>query len=218
MKILLVYLEEDAKLKRCLNSLKKYSPEIEVVKHKADSTKTNVAEEIYNELIPKIDDDVMIWHPDMEATEGWYEKLKNYYSVFDVIGVKLVYPNGLINHYGGWLRHDGCGIHPHQYCMDFCLEKPMECVYVTGPGTLIKKRVFNKVGKWDNQFDYFIDVDYCFRAREKGFKVGVVPVKLIHHERGDNSKRWNQKENIKRLTNSWKKFITKHQNILAKYK
>ena len=218
MKILLVYLEEDEKLKRCLDSLKKYSPELEIIKVKADRKKTKTAEEVYDEYLPKIDDDVMIWHPDMEALPNWYEDLKKYYNLFDVIGVKLIYPNKLINHYGGVIRADGIGIHPHQNCLDIGLDTPQSCAYVTGPGTVIKKYVYQKIGKYDHRFTYFIDVDFCFRARQAGFTIGVVPVKLIHHEGLDNLKKRPNWQTQLLLKESHELFVSKWLNELAKYK
>jgi len=212
MKILLVYLKEDEKLKACLNSLKKYSPELEVIKIKADNT-TKIAEEIYNKKVDEINDDIMIWHPDMLATKDWYEKLKEF-KLYDITGVKLIYPNGMINHFGGWIRHDGMGIHPHQYCKDIGFDNPIECPYVTGPGMIIKKEVFKKI-KWDTQFTYFVDVDFCFQAREKGFSVGVIPVKLIHSEGEDGFKKRSIEKTQELQFESWKRFISKWMYILS---
>ena len=217
MKILIAYLEEDEKLRRCLDSLKKHSPEIEVLKFKIDKSKTKICEEIFSEEIDKIDDDVMIWHPDMIALPNWYEELKKYYDKFDVIGTKLVYPDSSIQHFGGAIRVNGWGFHPFQHALDIELDEPVKCAYVTGPGTVIKKSVWEKV-KWDLSFTYFIDVDFCFQAREAGFTVGVVPVKIVHEEGLDMLKARPKYVTKQLMDESYAKFTAKWMHKLSDYR
>lgn len=188
MKVILPYVEEHAKFKKAVWSLEKYSPELEVIKIKDE--KREGADKIFSDCFKKYDEDLIIWHSDMYATKGWLDKLKEYYDLFDIIGCKLVYPNDLIQFYGGYLKAGGIACHPHQFLMDIGLDKPMECLFVTFGGCLIKKKVFKKLGEMDSQFypTYYGDVDYCLRARKEGFKIGVVPVKLIHEESFDNRK------------------------------
>jgi len=206
MKILIAYLN---KLDFALESLRKFSPDIEIVKFKVNPKKTKVVEEIFTEYLnsDKFTEDVMIWHPDMQATENWYEELMKYYDEFDVIGCKLVYPNGLIQHYGGAIMSDGRGCHPHQYMKNIGLTKPQEVAYVTGPGMVIKKKVWEKC-KFDFQFNYYIDTDFCFQAREKGFSVGVVPVEIIHYE-GEETLNIPLYEIKRKLKESHNKFVAK---------
>jgi len=213
MKILLVYLNKDKNYERCLDSLKKYSPEIEVVAVQADPTKTKIAEELYNEWVDKLDDDVMIWHTDMLATENWYQDVKKYWNQFDIIGCKLIYPDGIVQHYGGVILADGRGYHPHQHCLNIGLNEPMETAYVTGPSMIIKKEVFKKI-KWDTSFPAYPDVDFCFQARENGFKVGVIPVTLIHEEALER----NREKEAENLIEGKEKFIAKWMNTLMKYR
>lgn len=218
MKILLVYLDEDEKLKKCLESLKKYSPEIPVVKIKADRRKTKTCEQVYMSYFEEngVDDDYMFWHPDMQATEGWYKKLKEF-SLFDITGVKLVYPDGRIQFYGGYLRKDGAGFHPHQFALDVGIDTPNSCTYITGPGMIVKKEVLKEI-KWDEQFEYFIDVDFCLQARKKDYSVGVIPVKLVHSEGEDGFKKLSKEKNNERLVSSYNKFIAKWMDWLSTFK
>lgn len=52
----------------------------------------------------------------------------------------------------------------------------------TGGGCLIKRSVFKKVGLFDDDyFAYFEDMDLCFRAQLKGFKVYFEPRAIIYH-------------------------------------
>ena len=209
MKILLVYINKDENLERCLDSLKKYSPQIPVILKQADPKVTKIAEEVYVQYLEEIDDDVMFWHSDMVATPLWYEKLLEYYDEFDVMGVKLIYPNGLVQHYGGVIRFDGVGFHPHQFSLDIGLTKPLDTAFITGTGMIIKKKVWKAI-KWDKSFTSYPDVDFCFQARDNGFSVGVIPVTLIHEEAVERDK---SNENA-RLKDGHDRFVAKWMHVL----
>jgi GT2 family glycosyltransferase len=48
---------------------------------------------------------------------------------------------------------------------------------------LIKREVFEKIGYLDERFGFTgEDVDFCFRARAFGFKIGLVPNAVIYHK------------------------------------
>lgn len=60
--------------------------------------------------------------------------------------------------------------------------KPGSCFMVTGGGALIKRRVFESIGFFDeNYFAYMEDVDFCLRAQMKGFKGWFEPRAVIRH-------------------------------------
>jgi GT2 family glycosyltransferase len=186
VKLLLPYVKETENLKLARELLKKFTPpEVEIVEiHDKERNGMTV---VFNEYFTG-EDDLIVWHSDMYATEGWYERLMSFYDKFDVIGTKLVYPDGIIQHYGGFIKKGGIGFHPHQGCLNLGLDEPISCPFVTWGGTLIKKEVIKKVGKMDEQFfqSYYGDVDYCLRAIQADFKVGVVPVQIVHQESADN--------------------------------
>ena len=219
MKILLVFTKENELLFQALQSLKDTCPkEMEIKIIKADKTKTKTAEEVYEEYFnsEEFTEDTLIWHPDMIAIKGWYENFQCYKDMFDVVGLKLLYPNGMIQHYGGAITKDGVGIHPHQHCLNIGLNTPQETAYVTGPGMFVKKKVWEKLKEYDKRFTYYIDVDFCFRARDEGFTIGVVPVEVIHIE-GQETLALPEHEIRTKKIESHKRFISKHLNQLAKY-
>ncbi len=214
MKILIVYTNQaDPKLQRCIESLEKTAPQIERILRQADTKKTKVAEEIYEEVLNEEEEDIMIWHPDMIAVEGWYEELMKYYEMFDLIGCKLVYPNGVIQHYGGGILPDARGCHPHQYQLDIGLTKPLDVAYVTGPGMVIKQRVWKKC-KFDFNYTYYIDADFCIQARKEGFTVGVVPIKIVHEE-GQETLKLSREEIAQKQAKSHQYFLAKWMSYLG---
>ncbi len=219
VKLLLPFVEAHEQFKRAVDSLRKYTPsevEIVLIQDKERRGMTTVFNEYFTG-----EDDLILWHADMYATEGWYEKLMSYLAfkpTFDIMGMKLVYPNGTIQHYGGFLRklkNYGIGFHPHQFCLDIGLDKPLECPFVTWGGVYIKKEVIKKIGKIDEKYfqTYYGDVDYCFKAHQKGFKIGVVPVTIIHEESLDNKK--NKEELNKILFHNEEYFKAKWMDVLS---
>lgn len=56
---------------------------------------------------------------------------------------------------------------------------------VVGAAMLIPKRVFNELGGFDEKyFLYYEDLDFCRKAKDKGYKVVFVPQAKIIHEIG----------------------------------
>jgi GT2 family glycosyltransferase len=76
-------------------------------------------------------------------------------------------------------------------CTDFLLHnqplptRPMEVEAISGACTLIRRAVFNEVGRWDER--YFLhceDLDLCMAIRGKGLKIMFVPDARIVHDKG----------------------------------
>lgn len=107
-----------------------------------------------------------------------------------VVGCKLYYPDGTLQHagvivgLGGDAGHIFRGQHrddPHY------MHRPMlrhELSAVTAACLVTRKDVYERLGGLDEGFAVaFNDIDYCLRARKDGCKVIYDPyVELIHHE------------------------------------
>ena len=187
-------------------------------------------------------DDIFILHADIFPTaedknHKWFNDLLNYVDIYPeagLFGCLLLYPatdkpNG--NHYvqsaGGKFTdnnpdHIGSGL-----CMDTHAkfkehlvidEGQFDCVrevaWTTFGGVYIRREVLKKLGNFRPNFEwtYNRDVDYCLQAREAGFKIYQIPVKLIHHESrdnkriraGDQNKLKAEMRNLETLKNIWK--------------
>jgi|SRR3989338_609345 len=60
--------------------------------------------------------------------------------------------------------------------------------FLTGCAMLIKKEVIEKIGLLDPiYFAYYEDVDYCYRAREKGFRLKTIPKSEVAHKKSASS-------------------------------
>ncbi len=67
--------------------------------------------------------------------------------------------------------------------------EPVEVESVVGAGMLMKKGVFEKIGKWNEKFFlYFEDIDLCKRVLEDGMKIYYFPDFKVSHTVGDSAK------------------------------
>jgi GT2 family glycosyltransferase len=134
--------------------------------------------------------DIVLLNNDTEILQpDWIERLQTTaYSdpAIGLVGCRLVNSQGLLLHAGTYLPVEtfwGQQIgsnekEVNQYNEDRDVEGVVfACVY-------LKRRVLNEVGLLDEDyFSYFEDTDYCFRAKEKGYRVVCCgSVTVLHHE------------------------------------
>jgi GT2 family glycosyltransferase len=131
---------------------------------------------------------ILLLNNDVEITdEQWLEKLIEIFesdNKIGIVGCKLLYPNGKIQHSGGIINLSGghnrgeCEKDKGQY------DKIEFFYFVTGAVLMIKSDVIHKIGLLDEGFTplYYEDVDWCVRARLCDYKVAYTPnPKFIHH-------------------------------------
>ena len=60
--------------------------------------------------------------------------------------------------------------------------KPYEVDFISGCAMMIKKKILEKIGFFDERFFlYYEDVDFCFRAKKAGFKSIFAPLAIADH-------------------------------------
>jgi GT2 family glycosyltransferase len=137
---------------------------------------------------------LLLLNNDIEVKNGdWLENMvieicqKN----VGVVGAKLVYPDGRLQHGGVILGVGGIAGHAHKYLSSSLpgyfsrAQVRQEISAVTAACMLIRKELFHKVKGLDevNLKVAFNDVDLCLRAREEGWRVVWTPfAELLHHE------------------------------------
>lgn len=85
--------------------------------------------------------------------------------------------------------------------------------YVTGSFLVAKRQVIEKIGLRDERFFvYYEDVDYCFRAKKAGFKIGLDSQRFYEHFELSKSNRKKDKD----LRNGRIKFFLKFANLKQK--
>ncbi len=130
---------------------------------------------------------------DVEATApGWLEDMVGWLSVpgVGVVGAKLLYPDGTINHAGISIsRQDGLAHvqfekEPAEEFGYFFLPRTTRNVAaVTGACLLTRTGLYRRLGGF-NERDFGVaynDVDYCLRCAEAGLRTVVTPQAVLTH-------------------------------------
>jgi GT2 family glycosyltransferase/SAM-dependent methyltransferase len=107
-----------------------------------------------------------------------------------IVGAKLLYSNGKIQHAGVVLGMGGIAGHPYSNFPGKssgyfdALFRIRNVSAVTGACMMMRREVFEKVGGFDEQLPVnFNDVDLCLRVRQAGYRIVWTPyATLEHHE------------------------------------
>lgn len=133
-----------------------------------------------------LNDDIEVIQPD------WIETMLVLAAQPDigVVGPRLLYPDGLVQHAGMSMLPDGTAHHDFRFCQpndpgDFGLaltQRNVPCV--TGACMMVRRSVFDRLAGFDEAHPIINnDVDFCLRARKLGFRTVYTPfAQLIHHE------------------------------------
>lgn len=136
-------------------------------------------------------DYLLLLNNDTEViTENWMEIMLGICSRDDVgaVGVKLLYPDGTIQHAGvntttepgHFFRHLPDGSHSYFELM----ECQRNLSAVTAACMMTKRSSFNLVDGFDERLAVtYNDIDYCFKLQDKDLLIVYTPlVKLFHYE------------------------------------
>lgn len=107
-----------------------------------------------------------------------------------VVGAKLLYPDGIVQHAGVIIGIGGVAGHGHKYITDtdpgYCHRAVLvqNVSAVTGACMCVRREIYEKVGGLDENLAVaFNDVDFCLKVRDAGYRNLYTPyAKLIHHE------------------------------------
>jgi N-acetylglucosaminyl-diphospho-decaprenol L-rhamnosyltransferase len=95
-------------------------------------------------------------------------------------------------------------------------EKTQEVDWISGAAFLIRKDVFNKIGKFDeNFFMYFEDVDISRRVRKAGKKIKIIPHFKVLHLGGKS--RSGTKEQKSQYYKSQDYYFKKHFGVIQSF-
>ncbi|MEY8436895.1 glycosyltransferase family 2 protein [Atopobiaceae bacterium 24-176] len=136
---------------------------------------------------------VVLLNNDTEVIDGeWLKELVGTCSREDVgaCGVKLLYPDGTVQHGGGFIRdteaqHYGINVDGGESGYFHLLSLPQDMSLVTAACVMVRKDRWEQVGGFDEEHlsVAYNDVDFCLRLREQGLLVVYLPqVRLYHHE------------------------------------
>jgi GT2 family glycosyltransferase len=131
--------------------------------------------------------DVLIMDDDVHILPGTFLDFDQFSDAGDILGFKLLYPDGKIQHAGGFyspsqgvMNHLGYG----RDQSDPESAEPRYVCHVTTSLAYVKRYVLDALGGMAEDIPgmQFEDVDFSFRALKKGFKIFYVPRPAIHME------------------------------------
>jgi hypothetical protein len=107
-----------------------------------------------------------------------------------MVGARLWYPNGTIQHAGvilgagGIAGHAYVGLRRNDPGYFARAHLPQDLSAVTAACALVKRDVYLQLGGFDENLAVtFNDIDFCLRLREAGYRIVWTPhAELIHHE------------------------------------
>lgn len=145
-------------------------------------------------------DPIIFLNDDTEPQAGWLGML----DAFDnpevgIVGCRLVYADGLIQHAGVYLACEGGTLTAYNVHDDL---PSREVEAVTGACLAIRRDLFDELDGFDEGYrNGYEDVDLCLRARAAGWKVWyVAEATVVHHESQSGPRRWESvRENVERL-------------------
>ncbi|MBN1888135.1 MAG: glycosyltransferase family 2 protein [Thermoflexales bacterium] len=131
---------------------------------------------------------LVLLNQDTVVRPGWLRALVEALQANPGIGIagsKALYPDGTIQHAGGYVTEQGEGRHYGYRQEDngqFDQERNVD--YVTGAALAISRQAFTAVGEIDEGYSpaYFEDVDWCWLARKAGFQVAYIPTSVLIHK------------------------------------
>ncbi|MBT1170596.1 glycosyltransferase [Bifidobacterium sp. SO4] len=104
-----------------------------------------------------------------------------------IVGAKLLYKDGLVQHGGVWVSPGGCDYINQRCAADELgymetLQHPFDCAAITGACQMIRRSVFDLIHGFDESLDVVLnDVDLCLKNNEAGYLTVFNPDALLYH-------------------------------------
>ncbi len=138
-------------------------------------------------------DALVLLNQDTVVHAGWLAALVNALRdpSIGMVGCKLLYPDGTIQHAGACLKDvRGGSEHIGRHEPDRGqYEQPRDIDFVTGASVALTRSTLAKVGMLDEGFGpaYHEDADWCYRVRAAGLRVVYWPAAVVTHYESTSS-------------------------------
>lgn len=155
----------------------------------------------------------------------WLESMVGFFArpEVGVVGAKLLYHDGLVQHGGVWASMDHCGhygellSHNDGGYME-TLRYPTDCAAVTGACQMIRRDLFDKIGGLDESLAVVLnDVDLCLKADQEGYLVVFDPQAVLYHN--EHTSRGRDEQDVEkelRAINEQARFYAKWNRFLKR--
>ncbi len=183
-----VILVDNASTDGSTEMLQEYFPQVQLIKNKANRGFSIANNQGIKIALANSAKQILLLNNDIEITDSkWLETLTAVLESdqkIGVVGCKLLFPNGKIQHAGGVIKLRGAYHRGEREEDRGQYDKVQFVDYVTGAVLLIKAKVIREIGLLDEGFTpiYCEDSDWCVRAKLHGYKIAYTPKPaLIHH-------------------------------------
>jgi O-antigen biosynthesis protein len=162
------------------------------------------------DLLLFLNNDIQVLNKD------WLNELARWALIpeIGIVGGKLLYPNGRIQHAGVVLGLEGFVDHlymnaPQDYCgLIGSVNWYRNISAVTGACQMMRRKVFDELGGYDENYRLiFSDVDICLKATQKNYRIVYTPFAQLTHYHGLSRERKDPTKDLalgfKRLTSSF---------------
>lgn len=151
---------------------------------------------------------------DTVVHEGWLQMLLDcleQHPKAGIVGCRLLYPDGTVQHAGVGITVDGIGEHLFSgFSADYpAVIQPRLLQAVTAACMLVRRNCFNAVGGFDEGYiNGFEDVDFCLKARRLGYDVRYCPdTRIVHYEESSPGRNLYESYNKQRFRQRWQSEI-----------
>ncbi len=134
---------------------------------------------------------IVLLNNDTIPQPNWLDGLLEPFGMYDNVaatGALMIFPNNTVLEASSIVFSDGSGWNYGRGCDP---ESPRynfirEADYIPGGGMMIKKAIWDELGGLDTYYcpAYYDDIDFCFRARQAGYKILYTPFSRIIHFEG----------------------------------
>lgn len=158
-------------------------------------------------------------------TSQWLESMVGFFARPEVgiVGAKLLYRDGLVQHGGVWVSADHCGYFGELLPWNDggymeMLRYSMNCAAVTGACQMVRRDLFEKIGGLDESLAVVLnDVDLCLKANQEGYLVVFDPQSVLYHNEHTSRGRDEQDVNKElRAINEQAAFYAKWNRFLVR--
>lgn len=165
-------------------------------------------------------DYLLFLNNDVTVNEGWLSSMiaHTISQKALIVGKRLLYPDGLVQHAGVSLGLNGVVSHPFSKMPDGKESESARCYNVsavTFACVLIDRKLFSELGGLDESFKVGLnDIDFCLRASARGVQTvicGSSPV--VHHESATRANPMSAR-GFMRAAMETIRFVTKWQKTL----
>ncbi len=157
-------------------------------------------------------------------TPAWLNEMTSYFlrKEVGIVGAKLYFGDGLIQHAGDIIGVGGVAGHSHsRFHKDASgyfdrLKVVQNLSAVTGACLMTSRSVFDEVSGFDEAYPLaFSDVDYCLKVRQKNYLIIFTPNAELYHYESITRGHENTKEKQERFLKEVNLFREKWKEILA---